>query len=620
VSDREPSSGVGFVRAYVLPALLLFAIPVVGYLFAGYANGARDRQLFDAAERSLSRNASMSATLRQEELAYYKANPPSRLCAEGPVDHPEMDAAFFDEVCGDYRQFGWIRAASVGTLGLGVLSLGVMLVCAGLAFASRELQYVSFVTGWNFLRLASAIQVLAQGLIAVMLSFWGTVVLTERYFVKLVAIIGIAALIAAFKVIVAIFKKPDDTLTVDGEVITRAAAPALWARVDSLCRRLGTEPATHIVGGIDDNFFVTEHPVRLTGHELTGRTLFVSLSLLKRLDKAEADAVLAHEMAHFSGGDTGYSKRTSPLLSRFRTYLGALHEGGLSWPVFNFMLLYWTLVQLALSTSSRAREIRADRLAAEATSPMSMASALCRVAAYSSYRARVEAGLFNRSSGHDHLDIGSRVAAGFMEYARGPHLVSDLSAQSFPHPFDSHPPLGARLAALGVNLGNAGVANTVTAPARETWFSEITDADLIEASLWAAYESRFQEAHEMSLAYRYLPSTAEERAHVERFFPAVQLAGKPGHPPLALDCVAIHYGDWPVAVPWAAVKDVKAADQTFRGKVLTFQVHTPAGGTEKRTVPLSKLADGDDALLQVVGRYYDRYLNAVAFQSQSAAS
>ena len=372
----------------------------------------------------------------------------------------------------------------------------------------------------------------------------------------------------------------------------------------------------NIVGGIDDNFFVTEHPVHLVGHELTGRTLFVSLSLLKRLDKAEADAVLAHEMAHFSGGDTEYSKRTSPLLSRFRTYLGALHEGGLSWPVFNFMLLYWSLVQLALSTSSRAREIRADRLAAEATSPTSMATALCRVSAYSSYRARVEANLFNRNSGLDHLDIGSRVAAGFMEYARGPHLASDLSARSFPHPFDSHPPLGARLSALGVNLGNTGVANAVTVAPGETWYGEISDADLIEASLWAAYESRFQAAHEMSLAYRYLPSTAEERVHVERFFPPAQMAGKPGEPSFALDCTQLHYGAWPAAVSWSAIKDIKAADQTFRGKVLTFQVATAAGATEKRTVPLSKLADGDDAVLQVVGRYYNRYLNAVAFQTQ----
>jgi Zn-dependent protease with chaperone function len=619
VSDRETSTGVGFVRAYVIPALLLFAIPLVGYGFVRYANASWDERFLAGAERSMDRDPAMNAAGKARVLAFYRSTPPSRLCAEGPAAHPEMEAEFFDEVCGDYRQFGWIRTASVGSLGLGVVSLVVMLVCAGLAFASREWQYVSFVAGWNILRVASAIQVLAQGFIAVMLSFWGTVVFSEHYYAKLIAIIGVLALLAAFKVIVSIFKKTDDTLIVEGEVLTRAASPALWARVDALCRRLGTQPATHIVGGIDDNFFVTEHPVHVGPHVLTGRTLFVSLSLLKRLDKAEADAVLAHEMAHFSGGDTEYSKRTSPLLARFRTYLGALHEGGLSWPVFNFMLLYWSLVQLALSTGSRAREIRADRLAAEATSPMSMASALCRVAAYSSYRARVEAGLFGRDTGLNSVDIGSRVAAGFMDYARGPHLVSDLSAQSFPHPFDSHPPLAARLSALGVRLGSAGVANAVTAAPAETWFTEIGDADRIEASLWQVYEARFQAAHEASLAYRYLPSTAEERAHVERFFPPLQLAGKSGEPPLAVDCAQIHYGAWTDAVAWGSIKDIRADDKTFRGKVLTIQVVTASGATEKRTVPLGKLIDGDDAVLQAVGRYYDRYLNAKAYQTAQVA-
>ena len=52
VSDREPSTGAGFIRAYVLPALLLFAIPVAGYLFAGYADGAWDRQFLEVAEQS----------------------------------------------------------------------------------------------------------------------------------------------------------------------------------------------------------------------------------------------------------------------------------------------------------------------------------------------------------------------------------------------------------------------------------------------------------------------------------------------------------------------------------------------------------------------------------------
>jgi len=82
----------------------------------------------------------------------------------------------------------------------------------------------------------------------------------------------------------------------------------------------------------------------------------------------------------------------------------------------------------------------------------------------------------------------------------------------------------------------------------------------------------------------------------------------------------LHDGAWLDAVAWSAVKDIKAADQTFRGKVLTIQVVTATGASEKRTVPLSKLADGDDAVLQVIGRYYNRYLNAAAFQAQSAAS
>jgi len=248
-----------------------------------------------------------------------------------------------------------------------------------------------------------------------------------------------------------------------------------------------------------------------------------------------------------------------------------------------------------------------------------MASALCRVVAYSSYRARVEAGLFNRDTGHQTLDIGSRVAAGFMDYARGPHLVSDLSARSFPHPFDSHPPLVARLSALSVTLGNTGVANAVTASPGGTWFTEIGDAERIEASLWQAYEARFQAAHEESLAYRYLPTTPEERAHVERYFPPLDLAGTSGHPSFAIDCLQLHYGAWTGPVAWASVQDINAADQTFRGKVLTFQVVTPAG-KEKRTVPLKKLADGDQAVLDAVSRYYSRYRNAAAYQSQVTAS
>jgi len=611
-------TGAGFLRAYVIPALLLFAIPLVGIGFVRYANRTWDQEFLSAGEQSIARNPNESAE-RTKVLQYLRENPPSVLCAEGAAKHPEMTDGFFTDVCSDYRQFGWIRRASVWSAGVGIVSLVVMLACAALAFASRELQYASFVAGWNILRVTSAFQVIAQGFIAVMLSFWGTVVLTEHYYVKLIAVVALLALVAAFRVIMAIFAKPDDTLDVEGEVLARAASPALWTRVDGLCRKLGTRPCDNIVGGIDDNFFVTEHPVTVSGRVLRGRTLFVSLSLLKRLEKSEADAILAHEAAHFSGGDTAYSKKTSPMLARFRMYLAALYQGGLSRPVFSFMLLYWSLLQLAFSRSSREREFRADTLAADATSPASMANALCKVAAYSSYRARVEAGLFARDTGHQQLDIASNVAAGFLEYARGSHLVSDLQRQSFPHPFDSHPALGARMAAVGVRTGNTGVANVVMAAPAETWFAEIGDAERIESTLWKAYEARFQAAHEESLAYRYLPSTPEERAHVERYFPAIQMGPKSGEVTLAMDCEQIHYTAWPAPVAWSAITDIKAEDRTFGGQQLVVKVHTPQGET-KLKIPLRKAAATEGEALQRIGAYYGRYRAALQNQHHRAAS
>jgi Zn-dependent protease with chaperone function len=607
----------GFIRAYVVPALLLFAIPVLGYGFAGYADRSWDAQYLEAIEGQLARAADVPPERRAEILAFYREYPPSRLCAGEGRGRAALPPAFVADACGDYAQFGWIRQASGGSLLLGLASVVVVLGCAGLSFVSRELQYGSFVAGWHFLRAASAVQVAAQGFVAAMLSFWLTVVFTESYSVKLVGLVGLLALVAVAVVVKAIFVRLDDTMVVEGEPITRAQAPALWARIDGLCARLGTAPVDHVIGGIDDNFFVTEHPVHVNGSVLSGRILFVSLSLLKRLEKGEADAILAHEMAHFSGGDTTYSTKLAPKLARYRAYLEALYGGVLSRPVFYFMLFYWSLFQLALNSTSRERELRADRIAAGQTSPASMANALYKVAAYSSYRARVEHELFGKDQGHADLDIASRVAAGFADYARGPHLKADLAAERFPHPFDSHPPMAARLNAVGVQPRRSAIAESL-AGSGQTWFDEIANAGRVEAALWAAYEARFQAAHAASLAYRYLPSTPEERAHVERYFPPVQFADTQGDVACTMDCHQIHYRDWAAPVAWADIVKVSSSDNTFSGKMLAFKVEIAGRGTETVKLPLRKLADKDDEIVARIGGYYDRYLNAKAYREQAA--
>ena len=202
-----------------------------------------------------------------------------------------------------------------------------------------------------------------------------------------------------------------------------------------------------------------------------------------------------------------------------------------------------------------------------------------------------------------------------MEYARGPHLASDLQAQSFPHPFDSHPALGARMAAVGVRTGSTAVANVVMAAPAETWFSEIGEAERIESTLWTSYEARFQAAHDQSLAYRYLPSTPEEKAHVERFFPPLEFAGKDGGVVLTLDCDGFRYQDWAAPVGWGDIVKVQASDNSFTGKVLT--VKTAAGSVK---LPLRKVAEKNEVIEARINAYYGRYRAALENQQHRLAS
>lgn len=613
---EERFTKAGFARAYVMPALWMFAIPTIGHVFANHVIGTWDAQFVEGVAEAVREDAEITADRRGEILAFYEQTPPSVSCANGPTD--ALPPEFADSMCGNYRQLGWIGWTSTASLALGALSLVVILSCVAFSFRSRTAQHVSFVTGWNFLRVSSLFQVLLQGFIAVMLSFWVTAFFFERYYVKLIAILGLGALLAAALVIKAIFAKPKNELTVEGELLPRESSPTLWARIATICERLGTPLPDQIIGGIDDNFFVTEHPVRLGDRELTGRTLFISLSLIKRLGRPEADAVLAHEMAHFSGGDTTYSRRLSPLLSQYGNYLEALYGGGwLSRPVFHFMLFYWSLFQLSLGKDSRERELRADRIAAETTSPESVAHALLKVAAYSSYRQRVEQGLFGRDRAHSDLNIAHNVAIGFTEYVQGERLSSDLEGGRFPHPFDSHPSLESRLASIGVMIAPDDRPKVVVASSTDTWFAEIGDAERIEQSLWKAYEDRFKAVHEESLAYRYLPATPEERAHVERFFPAIELVDREGQPALAVDCETIRLlAKWDGPVRWLDVEEIKAEDHVTT-KVLVFRVQPRDGKSHKCKLPVKAVSTEQDEVLELIGRYYAR---AMAAKKQSKAT
>jgi hypothetical protein len=170
------------------------------------------------------------------------------------------------------------------------------------------------------------------------------------------------------------------------------------------------------------------------------------------------------------------------------------------------------------------------------------------------------------------------------------------------------------------------VPDVVVNTSVETWFTEIGEAERIEGALWDAYEQRFKAAHEEVLAYRYLPATPEERAHVEKYFPPRELAEKEGVGVLKLDCLALHYHTWAEPVAWTSTTNVRTDDRTFQGKYLIIERKDADGRAQKLDVPFKKLADEEQVVLELIGRYYGRALAAkehvlrVAAQSEASSS
>lgn len=146
---------------------------------------------------------------------------------------------------------------------------------------------------------------------AVALSFWVTALWLHMYSVKLIAIVGIFALVGIAAVVAAIFRRVDMTFGVAGTLLDPTRAGRFCEELNSIARKVNTPPPDQVIVGIDDNFFVTEVPVRVDGKKISGRTLFASLSLLKQLDAAEADGVLAHELC-ISAVRTHSTARKSP--------------------------------------------------------------------------------------------------------------------------------------------------------------------------------------------------------------------------------------------------------------------------------------------------------------------
>jgi hypothetical protein len=361
---------------------------------------------------------------------------------------------------------------------------------------------------------------------------------------------------------------------------------------------------------------VTEHSVKVSESVYQGRTLFISLSLLKMLTRGEAEAVLAHELAHFSGEDTLYSQRISPLLGKYVHYLEALHQGSISLPVFYFMLFFWNIYQLALGKLRRAREFRADRIGAEFTSPREASQALVKITAYCRYRQQVQKKLFEQTQTVDSMDVSRRIATGFPDFMTACVTGTELEDADTPHPFDSHPGLASRIENLGLD-SKAAFQDASTLPTlNDSWYAGIQGAEAIEAEEWKSLEDRMQKAHQELLAYRFKPEGEAEIQHVTKFFPQVQFITSKGET-ATLDFEKIALSEWESPLLFSQIASCQLTNNLGQARLA---IHWRVGNEKLKTrkVPYKEYKKEGAIFLQAFQHYYGRHLAAKQYHEQKA--
>ncbi|GAA4428263.1 M48 family metallopeptidase [Bremerella cremea] len=609
-------SSLGFVKTYIYPALALFLIPVACLFFYEHVQGTYDEFFRQGMRDEIKADRTLNPQERAEELAQIENVDLSSLLVSS---EPEL-VAWRNGLPADYlyMQLSIIWAIRVAWFcilaGVGTcILIGISVL---LSLRSQAMQYYSLLAGWHTLRLFCTLEVIAQSLLVFSLSFWIPAFFFEIYIIKLLVVFGVMALAAMGAVVMAIFKKVDGDFVIEGHKITPEMAPQLWYDLERLSAAMQTAPPDHVIAGIDDSFFVTQCPVKLKvkdSDELetyTGRTLFVSLSLLKKLPGDEADAVLLHELAHFNGDDTLYTQKISPLLAKYGHFLQGLHDGGISLPVFYFAVMFRMLFEVSLGSLSRQREFRADRLAASGTSPQSMAQALLRITAYSYYRNELEQEFFDADQAHQQVNLSQRIDGGFLEYATAFVDKRDAGELTTTHPFDFHPPLHARLEALGFSATPDVMRPALGDDSLGPWFLKIERADDLEREQWEHYEEQFRQFHENILAYRYIPSNAEEQELVEKFFPAVDAPANKNRT-VYFDFEKLTFEDWDQPTYYREIESMTLENQW--GARLDLVVKRDG---KKRTIklPLSGKQAEQQQAIHILEQYYARAMSAIAYQ------
>ncbi|WP_377158047.1 M48 family metallopeptidase [Roseateles sp. UC29_93] len=237
--------------------------------------------------------------------------------------------------------------------------------------------------------------------------------------------------------------------------LTREQAPRLYARVDEMTDAIGA-PRLHAIaidnsinaGALEEHRGVSLRPTR--------RVLILGLPLLRLLDTAAAEAVIAHELGHFSRrhGRLGHwLYRTRAAWTAWAASVREDEDDSSPWDRAgaNFAELFLPWFSRASEAHSRRCEFEADALAAQWASPEALARALLLIEIAVMRQGEAPTSLdvdALRASAEPPAQWADQAAQELLAHPPTPEEIAE--ALRHRQPQGSHPPHRQRMEALGV--------------------------------------------------------------------------------------------------------------------------------------------------------------------------
>jgi Zn-dependent protease with chaperone function len=274
-------------------------------------------------------------------------------------------------------------------------------------------------------------------------------------------VLSLGALTCAASILWSVLPRPD-RFTPPGPEIDAAAHPRLFVEISAIAAEFHEPMPSSVYLMMGANAWVAQRGGMLGFG--SRRVMALGYPLLAVLTVSEFRAVIAHEFAHYYGGDTGFGPWTNKAreaiifsLQRLSADSGFLHSLSrwayialLRWIVVGTLALYWKLFLRLTLMVSRQWEYRADELASAIAGAKPLLEGLRKLA-----QAGVAWTPYWAAEAAPSLESGFRppLADGFRRFLAVPGIQSQILPQvrkelehEVPGSLDTHPTFAQRSA------------------------------------------------------------------------------------------------------------------------------------------------------------------------------